>query len=160
MSKMTLIAEPGKPEIITSRVFDAPRELVFKVSNDPELIPKWWGPRYLTTTVDKMELKPGGIWRFVQSDPQGNVYAFYGVYHAIEAPARAVCTFEFEGMPGHVVLQTTTLEEQDGKTLLTVQSVYQSVEDRDGMIQSGMESGEAESYERLSELLVPMQKAG
>jgi uncharacterized protein YndB with AHSA1/START domain len=158
MSKINLIAEPGKQETTTSRVFDAPRDLVFKVSNDPALIPEWWGPRYLTTTVDQMDVRPGGIWRFVQSEPDGNSYGFHGVYHSIEAPERTVMTFEFEGMPGHVLMQTTTFEEQDGKTLMTVHSVYQSVEDRDGMIQSGMEEGEAESYDRFAELLAKAVK--
>jgi uncharacterized protein YndB with AHSA1/START domain len=153
MSRMNLIAEPGKQEVVVTREFDAPRQLVFKVSMDPELIPQWWGPSRLTTTVDKMEVRPGGRWRYVQRDREGNVFAFHGVYHDIVAPERVVQTFEFEGEPGHVVLETTTFEEQGGKTLMTVQDVYQSVEDRDGMVSSGMEEGEAESLERLDSLL-------
>lgn len=154
MSKMNLIAEPGKQEIVVTRLFDAPRDLVFKVSMDPALIPQWWGPGNLKTIVDKMEVRQGGIWRYVQQDPDGNSYGFHGVYHQIDAPRQVVSTFEFEGMPGHVILQTTTFEEQGNQTRLTVQSVYQSVADRDGMLDSGMEKGEAESYDRLTELLV------
>jgi uncharacterized protein YndB with AHSA1/START domain len=153
MTKLNLIAEPGKQEIIITRLFDAPLETVFKAYTDPKLIPQWWGPRGLTTTVDKMEVKPGGSWRFVQRDVEGNEYAFHGVYHLIESPARLVYTFEFEGMPGHVLLATVTFEDQDGKTKLTDRSVFQSVADRDGMLQSGMEEGASESMDRFAELL-------
>src|SRR5258707_14774950 len=157
MAKANLIAEPGKQEIIMSRVFDAPRELIFKVMTDPKHIPQWWGKRTQTTIVDKMDVKPGGLWRFVQRDQQGNEFAFHGVYHSITAPERVIDTFEFEGMPGHVILETMTLEAQaNGKTRLTVSSVFQSVADRDGMISSGMEEGANESYDRLAELLARM----
>ena len=100
-----------------------------------------------------MDLRPGGRWRYVQRDPQGNEHTFHGVYHDIAAPERLVFTFEYEGVPGHVVLETLTLEELDGKTRLTDQSVFQSVADRDGMVQSGMESGATEMMDRLEELL-------
>lgn len=158
MTKAKLTAEPAKHEIIMSRVFDAPRELVFKVMTDPELIPQWWGQRNSTTSVDQMEVKAGGLWRYIQRDQQGNEFAFHGVYHSILAPDRVVDTFEFEGMPGHVLLETMTLEAQaEGKTLLTVSSVFQSVADRDGMLSSGMELGANESYDRLDELLANLQ---
>ena len=158
MNKTMLVAEPGKLEVLVSRTFDAPRELVFRVFTDPNLIPQWWGPRYLTTTVDKMEVRAGGMWRFVQRDPSGSVYAFHGVYHEVSAPGRIVQTFEFEGTPGHVLMETDTLEEQDGKTMLTTQSVFQSVADRDEMLKSGMEGGQDESYERLTELLAKSER--
>jgi uncharacterized protein YndB with AHSA1/START domain len=153
-SKMRLIAEPGRQELIITRIFDAPRELVFKMFTDPNLIPHWWGPKRFTTTVDKMEVKAGGLWRFVQRDAEGNEFAFHGVYHAIEAPERLVYTFEFEGMPGHVSLETGTFEAlNDGRTKLTGKSVFQSVAARDGMVQSGMEGGAAETMDRFAELL-------
>jgi len=148
-----ILAERGKQEVIISRVFDAPRDLVFRAYTDPSLIPQWWGPRYLTTTVDKMDVRPGGMWRFVQLDAAGNEYAFHGVYHEVRSPERIVDTFEFEGMPGHVSLETCTLEEIGGKTKMIGRSVYQTVEDRDGMIKSGMEEGVFESMDRLAELL-------
>ena len=116
MSKLKLIAEPGKMELVTTRVFNAPRELVFKACMDPTIIPLWWGPRYLTTTVDKLEARAGGQWRFVQRAPDGGVHAFHGVFHSVDAPARVVQTFEYEGMPGHVIMQTATYEEHDGQT--------------------------------------------
>ena len=154
MGKLQLIAEPGKQEIIIRRTFDAPRELVFKAFTDPKLIPQWWGPRIYTTSIDKMEVRPGGIWRFVQRDADGNVSAFHGVFHSIDAPEGLVYTFEYEGMPGHVLLETITLEEQDGMTAMTDQSVFQSVADRDGMLSSGMEAGYEDTLDRLTELLV------
>ena len=154
MTTSTLIAEPGTHEIIMARVFDAPRELVFRVMTDPKLIPQWWGLRNHTTIVDKMDVQAGGLWRYVQRDQQGNEFAFHGVYHSITAPERVIDTFEFEGMPGHVILETMTLEAQaDGKTKVTVSSVFQSVADRDGMLSSGMAEGANESYDRLDELL-------
>lgn len=154
MTKMDFVAEPGRQEVITTQVFDAPRELVFKMFTDPGRIPQWWGPRNLTTVVDRMELKPGGIWRFVQRDAEGNVFAFHGIFHLVVPPERIIQTFEFEGMPGHVLLETMTLEDLDGRTKMTQQSVYQAVSDRDGMVSMGMMQGNAESMERLSELLV------
>jgi uncharacterized protein YndB with AHSA1/START domain len=154
---MKLIAEPGTHAIFTSREFDAPRELVFKAFTDPTLIPQWWGPARYTTTVDKMEVRKGGIWRYIQRDADGNEFGFHGVYHEIASPERIVFTFEFEGMPGHVLLETVTLQEHDGKTTVNDSSIFQTVEDRDGMIQSGMESGAAESWDRFETLLQSMQ---
>jgi uncharacterized protein YndB with AHSA1/START domain len=159
MSKSNIVADPGTYEIRMSRTYEAPRDLVFKVSMDPELVPQWWGPAYLTTTVDKMDVRPGGQWRFVQLDPDGNEYAFHGVYHDIEAPARFVQTFEWEGMPGHVILETYTFDEVDGKTTVTTQSIFQSVADRDGMLASGMEEGSVELMDRLGALLAKLVAA-
>jgi uncharacterized protein YndB with AHSA1/START domain len=156
--QIEFIAEPGKPEIITTAVFDAPRGLVFKVYTDQNLIPKWWGPRNLTTTIDKMELRQGGAWRFIQRDAEGKEYASNGVYLEVMPPEKLVSTFNFEPMPGHELVETSIFEEENGKTKLTAKDVFQSVEDRDGMVQSGMESGLRESMERLSELLDEMQK--
>jgi uncharacterized protein YndB with AHSA1/START domain len=156
MAKLDLIAEPGKLDILMTREFAAPRELVFRALTDPALIPQWWGPKRHTTTVDKMQVRAGGIWRYVQRDNNGNVYGFYGVYHAIVPPERLVFTFEFEGVPGHVLLETVTLQERNGKTTLTDSLVFQSVEDRDGMIRSGMEAGATESWDRVEALLKMM----
>ena len=153
MTATAFTVEAGKPEIVISRVFDAPRELVFKTFTDPAAVPNWWGPRGLTTTVETMDLRPGGAWRFVQRDIDGSEYAFHGVYHEVLAPERVVSTFEFEGVPGHVVLDTVTFEDLGGKTRVTTRSMFQSVADRDAMVQSGMESGATESWERLAELL-------
>jgi uncharacterized protein YndB with AHSA1/START domain len=158
MPKATLIAEPGQHEFIMSGDFNAPRELVFEAMTDPKHIPQWWGQRSSTTIVDVMEARAGGRWRYIQRDQQGNEFAFHGVYHSITAPERVIDTFEFEGMPGHVILETMSLEAlADGKTRVTVSSVFQSVADRDGMLSSGMEHGTNESYDRLDELLATLQ---
>jgi uncharacterized protein YndB with AHSA1/START domain len=149
----TFTVEPNSQEITMSRVFAAPRDLVFRVATDPAHIAQWWGPSEYTTTIDKSDVRPGGQWRYVQRDQQGNEFAFHGVYHDVVAPERVVDTFEFEGMPGHVMLETTTYETVDGGTRLTTTSVFQSQADRDGMVASGMESGARESWERLAELV-------
>lgn len=158
MSETSFIAEPGKQEIVVTRVFDAPRDLVFKTYLDPELRSEWWGPSYLTTQVERIEGRPGGSWRIVQRDPEGNEYAFHGVYHDVVPPERIVETFEWEGMPGHVTLNTATLEDYGGKTKLTNRVVFQSVEDRDGMLESGMHDGMSEGFERFEEILRRLQK--
>jgi len=153
LTKLKVVAEPGKHEILMTRDFDAPRALVFKAYTDPKLVSQWWGPKGATTTVDQMDVKPGGIWRYVQRDPDGSEYGFYGVYHQITAPERLVCTFEFEGTPGHVLLETIIFEDHDGKTKLIDSLVFQSVADRDGMLQSGMEEGSEEGWDRFADLL-------
>ena len=153
MSDMKLVADPGSHEITITRSFDTPRDQVFKAFTDPEAVAQWWGLRGAETTVEELEARPGGRWRFVSRGGDGSEDAFHGVYHDAVAPERIVYTFEYEGMPGHVLLETIVLEDQDGKTLLTDSSVFQSVGDRDGMLQSGMESGAAESYRRLDEYL-------
>jgi uncharacterized protein YndB with AHSA1/START domain len=152
-SAVSTLTLPSDRAIVMERVFNAPRALVFKAYTDPDLIPKWWGPRKYTTTVDKLDVRVGGAWRFVQRDADGNVYAFNGEYREIAPPGRLSYTFEFEGLPGHVLLETVTFEEQGGQTKVTVTSLFESVEDRDGMLQSGMEQGANESQDRLAELL-------
>ncbi len=155
-NKTTITAEPGKQEILITREFDAPRELVFKAFTDPELYVQWLGPRRLTMTLDTFEPRNGGRWRYISKDQSGNEFAFHGVYHEVLSPQRIIDTFEFEGLPekGHVILETLTFEELPGeRTRLTSQSVFQSVADRDGMLQSGMEEGVNDSHERLAELL-------
>jgi len=152
------LTTPSDREIVITRMFDAPRELVFKAITDPTLIPRWWGPRRYETIVDKMEPRVGGTWRFINKDADGNEFAFNGVYREIVPPERVVQTFEFEPMPGHVSVDTMTLEEVDGKTKLTSRSLFDSREDRDGMMQSDMESGVRETYDRFEELVEEIQK--
>jgi uncharacterized protein YndB with AHSA1/START domain len=152
-STTTVLTTPSDREIVFTRVFNAPRDLVFKVYTDPKLIPQWWGPRHLTTTVDKMDVRPGGLWRFVQHMPNGSDYASKGVYREIVPPERIVGTFEFEGRPGHVAVETATFEDHDGKTKLTLRVFFDTVEDRDLALKSGAEKGAAETQDRLSELL-------
>lgn len=156
MAKVDIKAEPGKLEILIIREFDASRELVFKAFTDPQLYVQWIGPRGMKTDLGRFEQRDGGSWRYIQTDEQGNKFAFHGVNHEIKAPERIIGTFEYEGLPesGHVILQTAKFEELPGdRTKLISQSVFQSVEDRDGMLASGMEMGVNESYERLDDVL-------
>lgn len=158
MSKNNLVVERNKLAFSMSRVFDAPRELVWKVYTDPEMIPKWWGPRYLTTRVDKMDLRVGGVWRFVQKDAEGNIHAFNGVYKDITPPKRLAYTFEYEPMAGHISTEVITLENlPDGKTRMKAWTTFDSIEDLEGMLQSGMEAGAVETWDRLEELLAEAQ---
>ena len=160
-NKTTITAEPGKQEMLITREFDAPRELVFQAFTDPELYVQWLGPRRLTMILETFEPRSGGRWRYISKDQSGNEFAFRGVYHEVLAPERIIDTFEFEGLPeaGHVCLETLTLEElPGGRTKLTAQSVFQSVADRDDALQSGMEEGVNDSHERLAELLETMSQ--
>jgi uncharacterized protein YndB with AHSA1/START domain len=150
--KTLVLAEPGKHAVTIIRVQDAPRELVFKVQTDPELFPQFWGPERFTTTVEKMEIRKGGIWRIIQRDPEGKEYAFSGVYHEV-SPERIIDTWEWEGMPGHVLLETITFEEFEGMTKLTNISVFQSIEDRDSMYRAGMVEGSEVTMDRMAKLL-------
>ncbi|MGA2503254.1 MAG: SRPBCC family protein [Anaerolineales bacterium] len=158
MNNTNVKVEPGKHEIIITHMFDAPRDLVFKLYTNPELIPQWWGPRRLTTMVDRMETRSGGQWRFVQHDQDGKEFAFQGVYHEIKEPERVVSTFEWEGMPGHVLMETIVFDDMNGRTRVTDSSVFQTVEDRDGMVKTGMEEGSYESGERFAEVLTKIRE--
>jgi uncharacterized protein YndB with AHSA1/START domain len=104
MPKADIIVEKGRQEVVVTRIFDSPRELVFNTYLDPDTIPDWWGPRFVTTTVDKMEARKGGIWRFIQQAPDGQIHAHNGVYHDVLSPERIVNTYEYEGYPGMVAL--------------------------------------------------------
>ena len=146
------ITTPSDLEIQMTHTFNAPRELVFRAFTEADLIERWWGPRRYTTKVDKLELHPGGKWRFLNIGQDGE-FAFRGEFREIVPPEKVVWTFEWEGLPGHVSVETMVLEERNGQTIVTATSLYDSKEDRDGMLNSGMEEGAAESYERLEELL-------
>jgi uncharacterized protein YndB with AHSA1/START domain len=152
-AKAATLTTPSEREIRVERVFDAPRERVFAVFTDPELIPQWWGPRSLTVTVDKMDVRPGGDWRFVARNPDGSEEAFRGSYREVTPPERIVQTFEWEPMAGYVSLETATFEDLGEQTKVTTVSLFYTTEERDGMLGSGMESGLHETYERLDEVL-------
>ena len=152
--KVTL---PSDREIVMTRVFHAPRELVFKAHVDPTLIAQWWGLRSYTTIVDQLDARPGGKWRFVQRRPDGSEEGFHGEFREIVPPERFTWTFEWDGMPGHVGLETYTFEEHAGKTTLMATSVFNTLEERDGVIASGMEAGANASADRLEELLASLQ---
>ena len=155
MNKTSITAEPGKQELVITREFDAPRELVFKAHVDPELYMRWLGPRSHTLQLDVFEPRHGGRYRY-HTDVDGHEVGFNGVYHEVTAPERIINTWEFEGLPerGHVEFTTTTFEDlPGGRSRLTSLSVYFSLADRDAAMQSGMETGVVEGYERLDEVL-------
>jgi uncharacterized protein YndB with AHSA1/START domain len=151
--KTDLIAPPGTHEILITRLFDVRREPLFRALTDTSLIPQWCGgPQGPNTVVDHMDVRPGGSWRWRFVDAHGNGVGLYGVYHDVVAPERLVYTFEYEGVSGHVLLRTVTLEAQGSRTLLKEQSIFQSVEGRDGMLQSGIKEGTVASWDRLAAL--------
>lgn len=153
-NKTQIVAEPGRQELFIIREFEAPRDLVFRAFSDADILVQWVGPRELTMRYEKFEPMTGGSYRYLQSLPNGVEFGFHGVCHEHTAPIRIIQTMEFEGLPekGHVVLETIRFEElANERTRVTVQSVFQSVSDRDGMIQSGMERGVVTSHERLDE---------
>ena len=153
MAETQIIAEPGVPQIVITREFDAPRELLFRAYTDPALLVQWLGPRRLSMTIDRLDNHDGGTWRFIHRDADGNEFGFHGVHHGTPSPNGVIRTFEFEGMPGHVSLETLTFEERGSRTLVRTNAVFQSVEDRDGALQSGMEEGLNDLMERLDELV-------
>jgi uncharacterized protein YndB with AHSA1/START domain len=149
----TAVTTPADREIHIERVFDAPRDRVFAVYTDPQLIPEWWGPRDTTTVVDEMDVRPGGRWRFGVRNADGSESGFHGSYREVTPPERIVQTFEWEGMPGHVSVETATFEDLGDRTKVTTISLFHTTEERDGMLGSGMEGGLNETYARLDELL-------
>jgi uncharacterized protein YndB with AHSA1/START domain len=151
MAKATVTTRDDR-EIRVERIFNAPRERVWRAMTDPELVALWWG-RGNKLVVERMEVEPGGHWRFVEHSPDG-IHGFEGRFSEVTSPERVVQTFEWDGMPGHVALETATLEDLgDGRTRLVNTSLFMTAEDRDGMLQSGMEGGLNESYAALDRLL-------
>lgn len=154
MSDTIITAPADQPQVLIEREFDAPVDLVFRAYTDPDLVAKWLGPRRLELIWDHVDMRDGGTWRYVHKDTDGAEYGFHGVFHGTPSPDGIVQTFEFEGAPGHVSLDTATFTDLGGgRTLVRGNSVFQSVADRDAMVSSGMEVGVRESYERLAELL-------
>jgi uncharacterized protein YndB with AHSA1/START domain len=152
-SNQMTVTTPSDREIVLTRVFDAPRDLVFEAHTSCEHMSRWWGPRRYEVSSCEMDFRPGGAWRIVHRGADGTEHGFRGEFREIVRPERIVWTFEYEGMPGHVSVDTLTLQERDGKTSLTATSVFDSVEDREGMLQSGMQEGAAETWDRLAEYL-------
>lgn len=143
----------GDREIVMSRQFNAPRELVFEAHSSCEHLSHWWGPRRYEIASCELDFRPGGAWRIVHRGADGEEFGFRGKFREIVPPERITWTFEWDGLPGHVSVETVTFEERDGVTTLTSTAVFSSREDRDGMLESGMEQGAAESMDRLEEYL-------
>jgi len=150
-----MITTPGDRDVRIERIFNAPRDRVWRAMTDPELIAQWWG-RGNKLVVERFDLERGGHWRFVEHSDHG-VHGFEGRFAEVVPPERVVQTFEWDGMPGHVALETLTLEDLgDGRTRLVTTSLFLTAEDRDGMLQSGMEGGVNESYAALDRVLAKL----
>jgi uncharacterized protein YndB with AHSA1/START domain len=153
-----IVAAPGVPQIVVTRQFAAPPELLFRAHVEPDLLVRWLGPRRVTLTVDILDARHGGMWRQTHRDSDGATHVFHGLYHGTPSPGRIVQTYEAEAMPGHVFLCTTTFEGRDGGTLLRQNTVFQSVEDRDVYVAAGMDEGVHESMERLADLVATLTR--
>ncbi|MGC4087118.1 MAG: SRPBCC family protein [Polyangiaceae bacterium] len=142
----------GDREMRVERIFNAPRERVWQAMSDPKLLAQWWG-RGNKVDVERYELKRGGHWRFVEHTDHGS-FGFEGRFREVRPPEFVSQTFEWDGQPGHVIVNSQSLEDLgDGRTKLVVTSLFMTAEDRDGMAQSGMEAGMNQSYAALDALL-------
>jgi uncharacterized protein YndB with AHSA1/START domain len=151
-ARAATVTTPSDREIRAERIFDAPRERVWRAFTDPAQIAQWWG-RGHKLVVERMEVERGGHWRFVEHAPDG-VHGFEGRYREVTPPERLVQTFEWDGMPGYVEVTTTTFEDlRDGRTKVVTTALFYTSEERDGMLKGGMEGGLNESYAALDRLL-------
>jgi uncharacterized protein YndB with AHSA1/START domain len=154
MSKSVFTFDKENLEVRVERIYNATPERIYEAYTTPEQIAQWWGPAQYKTTVDQMDVRVGGTWRFVHTGDDGQTAGFHGEYKELDPPHKIVDTFEYEGMPGHVLVETTTFEPlPDGTTKLTTVSKYDNLQDLEGMISTGMEAGLTESQDRLEKLL-------
>jgi uncharacterized protein YndB with AHSA1/START domain len=150
------VTTPADREIRIERVFNAPRERVWQAYTDPKLVAEWWG-RGNKLVIERLEVERGGHWRFVEHGPDG-VHGFEGRFREVTPPERLVHTFEWDGLPGYVIINDTTFEDVgDGRTRIVTTSLFYSTEERDGMLNSGMEQGLNQSYAALDKLLAGLQ---
>jgi uncharacterized protein YndB with AHSA1/START domain len=151
----SVLTTPGDREVRIERVFDAPRDLVWRAFTEPELLAQWWG-RGNKLVIERLEVERGGHWRFVEHS-EGAAHGFEGRYREVTPPDRLVWTFEWDGMPGHVVVDTTELVDLgDGRTKVITHSLFHTTEERDGMLSSGMQTGLDQSYAVLDRLLAKL----
>jgi len=149
-----VVSTPSDREIRAERIFDAPRERVFALFTDPAMVPEWWGPKGTTTIVEQDDVRVGGDWRYViRNDSDGQENRFRGTYREIAAPERIARTFEWAGMPGHVIVETAEFEDLGERTKVISTSLFHTTEERDGMLASDMERGMNDSYARFDALL-------
>jgi uncharacterized protein YndB with AHSA1/START domain len=150
------LTTPSDREVRIERVFEAPRDLVWRAFTEPELVAQWWG-RGNELVIERMEVERGGHWRFVEHAADG-VHGFEGRYREVTPPRRLVWTFEWDGMPGHVAVDTTEFEDLgDGRTKVTTTSLFHTGDERDGMLSSGMQQGLDQSYAALDRLLAKLR---
>ena len=157
MGDLQITVVPGVPQIVVTRRLGAPLELVVRAFTDRELVAQWLGPRGYETVVDRFEVRDGGRWRLVQRGDDGAEFGFHGIFHGTPSGDGIVQTFEFEGWPGSVSLETVSFEPRDDGTIVRTNSVYPSVEARDAMVEAGMQQGIEEGYAQFDELLGRLQ---
>ncbi|GAB3434489.1 SRPBCC family protein [Flindersiella endophytica] len=158
MNMTQITADPGVPLIIITRRFDAPRDLVYRAYTEPEILAQWLAGCDATMTIERYDLRDGGRWRYLSHDSDGGVHAFRGVFHGTPSPDGIVQTFEYEGSPGHVSLDTTTFDELGGAwTEVRSVSCFQSVANRDRIVEQGAELGARASAEQLARVLARLQ---
>ncbi|MEV6283028.1 SRPBCC family protein [Kribbella sp. NPDC051770] len=155
---MEIVADPGVPLVLITRRFDAPRHLLFRAYTEPDLVARWLGPAGLTLTVNQLDPRHGGRWRWTHYDNDGRGFVFHGLYHGTPSPERIVQTYEFEQYPGVVYLNTITFDETGGVTTLRQSTVFPTVEDRDVYVEGGMETGIRASMDRLDALVAQLEK--
>jgi uncharacterized protein YndB with AHSA1/START domain len=153
---MEIVADPGVPLVLITREFNAPRELLFRAYTEPDLVARWLGPAGLTLTVNQLDPRHGGRWRWTHYDSDGRGFVFHGLYHGTPSPERIVQTYEFEQYPGVVYLNTITFDENDGVTTLRQSTVFPTVEDRDLYVEGGMEIGIRASMDQLDALVAQL----
>jgi uncharacterized protein YndB with AHSA1/START domain len=154
---LELDAPPGEPHLTIRRFVRAPLQLVWEAFTEPEHLKHWWGPHDMELAVCEIDMRVGGGYRFVHRAPDGTEYGFTGEFLELEPPRRIVQTFVYEGAPEHSMVETMTLEAVEGGTQITGRSVAGSVEGRDMFLETGMEDGVRETYERLDLLLTRLQ---
>jgi uncharacterized protein YndB with AHSA1/START domain len=155
-AKPAVVTTPTDREVRIERVFDAPVERVWQAFTDPTLVAQWWG-RGNKLVIERMEVERGGHWRFVEHTSDG-VDGFEGRYREVTPPERLVQTFEWDGMPGYVVVDSNVFEDLgDGRTKVVTTSLFHTTEERDGMLESGMEQGLNQSYAALDKLLASLE---
>ena len=148
----TKITTPSEREIRIERVVKAPHDLVWRGYTEPALLAQWWG-RGHRLVIERLELQRGGHWRWVEHGPHG-AYGFEGRYREVTPPTRFVRSFEWDGMPAHVAIETVTLEDLgDGRTRIVILMQMHTPEERDGFLQSGMQQGFDDAFAQLDELV-------
>ena len=154
-TEQSTLTTPSDREIRVERIFNAPRDRVWRAFTDPKLVAQWWG-RGNKLVIERMEVERGGHWRFVEHSAEG-VHGFEGRFREVSPPERLVYTFEWDGMPAYVIIETTMFEDLgDGRTKLVNLSLFHTAAERDGMLNSGMEGGMNESYAALDRLLATL----
>ncbi len=150
---VTITAPEGVPFIDIDREFDAPVAALFRAHSDPELVRQWLGPNGYEMEIERWDFTSAGGYRYIHRDGKGGEYGFHGVFHVVRENDFAIQTFEFEGYPDVVALESLTFVDLgDGRARLSIHSVYPTVESRDGMVASNMETGVVEGYARLEKL--------